>query len=98
MARRCEHCKHWHDTVFLGESQSGWGCWEGWCQFRKSGYRIRHHSLMLACEHFDRAEEPKPCEDCQRLHELITEGKASILPSKCYPANGEPCQYIKVRA
>lgn len=36
----------------------------------------------------------EPCRDCKELHSLITQGKASMLPSKCYPVNGEACQFI----
>jgi len=36
--------------------------------------------------------KPVRCSDCEELHSLITQGKASMLPSKCYPVNGEACQ------
>lgn len=39
--------------------------------------------------HFD-----KRCLDCEELHSRIVQGKASILPSKCYPAGGLPCSFI----
>ena len=39
--------------------------------------------------------KPVRCSECEELHGMITKGKASILPSKCYPAGGSPCQFIK---
>lgn len=57
MALRCDNCKHWRDTVFLGESASGYGCWEGVCQHPEVprpgvGQRDRHN-LMIACQKFE---------------------------------------------
>lgn len=56
MAKRCEHCKHWIDTVFKGETPSGWGVWFGHCAI---GMNNQHnsHSLNFACEKFEQKEE-----------------------------------------
>lgn len=55
MAKRCEHCRFWNDTVFKGETPSGWGIWWGYCALGvgslSGGDR---HSLMFACERFQR--------------------------------------------
>ena len=63
MAKRCDNCKHWVETVFLGESASGYGCWEGICQNPEVprpgvGQRDRHN-LMLACPKFEEGAHPK---------------------------------------
>lgn len=60
MAQRCEHCKHWVDTVFKGQSASGWGVWYGncWSDDRRPPTREERHSLMLACEHFEAGVHP----------------------------------------
>lgn len=62
MAKRCDNCKHWTESVFLGSSASGYGCWEGHCHNPKVpalrvGERPRHN-LMLACEHFEEGAHP----------------------------------------
>lgn len=57
MARRCEHCVFWCDTVFKGETESGWGVWWGECAAGVDRGR-GHHSLMFACEEF---EQRPPC-------------------------------------
>lgn len=55
MAKRCEHCACWRDSVFKGESASGWGVWWGDCLLRvREGDHL--HSLMLACDRFKQAE------------------------------------------
>lgn len=61
MAKRCEHCRFWRDTVFKGESESGWGVWWGDCSNPKSpgAYDEHRHSLMLACDEFERRPEEK---------------------------------------
>lgn len=61
MAQRCEHCKHWVDTVFKGQSASGYGVWWGVCHSpngpkREIGYD--RHSLMLACNAFEAGVHP----------------------------------------
>jgi hypothetical protein len=61
MAQRCEHCRYWVDTVFKGQSASGWGVWYGDCHNpigpnREIG-RDRH-SLMLACSAFEAGTHP----------------------------------------
>ena len=61
MARRCEHCKHWVDTVFKGESASGWGVWYGNCHnpdVPMPPIGRDRHSLMLACERFEAGMHP----------------------------------------
>lgn len=63
MAKRCDNCKHWVETVFLGQSASGYGCWEGVCQHPEvprpgPGQRDRH-SLMLACLKFEEGAHPR---------------------------------------
>lgn len=62
MAKRCDNCKHWTESVFLGSSASGYGCWEGHCHHPKVpaprvGERPRHN-LMLACQHFEEGAHP----------------------------------------
>lgn len=52
--KRCEHCTSWQDTVYAGESESGWGCWYGFC--RKTGEDGK--SLDRACTFFSPKEEP----------------------------------------
>jgi hypothetical protein len=61
MAKRCEHCKYWIDTVFKGQSQSGYGVWFGDCSQpdRPMKPRENRHSLMLACEYFDTGIHPR---------------------------------------
>lgn len=61
MARRCEHCKHWVDTVFKGQSASGWGVWYGNChnpEVPMTPIGKDRHSLMLACKNFESGEHP----------------------------------------
>lgn len=61
MARRCEHCKHWVDTVFKGQSASGWGVWYGNCHnpaVPMPPIGRDRHSLMLACERFEAGVHP----------------------------------------
>jgi len=61
MARRCEHCKHWVDTVFKGQSASGWGMWYGNCHnpdVPMPPIGRDRHSLMLACERFEAGTHP----------------------------------------
>lgn len=61
MANRCEHCKHWVDTVFMGQSASGWGVWYGDCHSEKGPKPVigrDRHSLMLACDAFERGVHP----------------------------------------
>lgn len=62
MANRCEHCKHWVDQVFKGQSASGWGVWWGVCTNPAGPKReIGHdrHSLMLACSVFEPGAHPQ---------------------------------------
>lgn len=40
--------------------------------------------------------KPVQCKDCHELHSMIANGKASILPSKCFPVGGSPCSFIKL--
>ena len=61
MARRCEHCKHWVDMVFKGQSASGWGVWYGNCHntaVPMPPIGMDRHSLMLACERFEAGSHP----------------------------------------
>lgn len=60
MASRCEHCKHWVDTVYAGQSASGWGVWYGDCRHPQSSpiRDDRHHSLYLACGRFEPGAHP----------------------------------------
>jgi hypothetical protein len=60
MAKRCEHCKHWVDTAFKGQSESGYGVWFGNCSQsdRPMKHQESRHSLMLACEHFEHGTHP----------------------------------------
>lgn len=58
MAKRCEHCRFWRDTVFNGESASGWGVWWGDCLAGVDRGR-NHHSLFLACDKFERRPPEK---------------------------------------
>jgi hypothetical protein len=60
MASRCEHCRHWVDTVFKGSSASGWGVWWGDCHHpAATGPRNDdHHSLYLACRKFEAGAHP----------------------------------------
>ena len=58
MAKRCEHCSYWVDTVFNQETPSGWGEWFGYCGLTGAEGR----SLFFACDDFepkdpDNAEE-----------------------------------------
>lgn len=63
MAKRCDNCKHWTESVFLGSSASGYGCWEGHCHHPevpapRVGERARHN-LMLACPKFEEGAHPQ---------------------------------------
>lgn len=62
MSQRCEHCKHWIDTAFMGQSRSGWGVWYGVCQsdaaLAPKARDIDRHSLMLACGAFEPGVHP----------------------------------------
>lgn len=63
MAKRCDNCKNWVETMFLGSSASGYGCWEGVCQHPEvprpgPGQRDRHN-LMLACPKFEEGAHPR---------------------------------------
>lgn len=60
MTQRCEHCVHWVDTVFKGQSASGWGVWYGDCCHPQSSpvRDDRHHSLYIACERFEAGAHP----------------------------------------
>ena len=42
------------------------------------------------------AGKPVQCPECQELHELINDRKASMMPSKCYPVGGSPCPFLKL--
>lgn len=69
MAKRCEHCVYWRDTVFKGESASGWGVWWGDCAAGVDR-GPNAHSLMLACDGFrakptETAESPMQCDHRQ---------------------------------
>ena len=61
MSMRCEHCKHWVDTVFKGQSASGYGVWYGDCHHPESGSQRddRHHSLYIACAKFEAGAHPR---------------------------------------
>ena len=61
MASRCEHCKHFIETWFKGQSRSGYGCWAGDCHHptRVPPPREERHSLMLACGHFEAGAHPR---------------------------------------
>lgn len=48
MAKRCEHCKYYVDIVFIQETESGYGLWEGECRLK--GITVRN--LWFACEDF----------------------------------------------
>lgn len=58
MAQRCEHCKHWVDTVFKGQSASGYGVWYGDCCSPKTARDDHRHSLYLACPAFEAGVHP----------------------------------------
>lgn len=61
MPQRCQDCRHWTDSVFLGEGANGGACWEGNCGLgvgtgprgRNSHRDKPRHSLMLACDRFE---------------------------------------------
>jgi len=77
MAKRCDGCKYWHDSVFLGESVSGYGCWQGWCSNRNYHNNdwyseSKHHNLWLACDYFEQATEDRWA-DVRENHELVSE-------------------------
>ena len=38
--------------------------------------------------------KPVRCSDCDHLRDLITQGKASMMPAKCYPVGGSLCSFI----
>jgi len=55
MAKRCEHCKFYVDTVFIQETESGYGLWEGECTLK--GITVKN--LWFACEDFQPKNEKK---------------------------------------
>lgn len=60
MTKRCDNCKHWVESVFKGQSASGYGVWYGDCYHPKAN-RLRddrHHSLYIACEKFEEGAHP----------------------------------------
>lgn len=60
MAQRCEHCKHWVDMVFKGQSASGYGVWYGDCHHPNTVMHDRnHHSLYIACHRFEAGTHPR---------------------------------------
>lgn len=70
--KRCEHCRYWHDSVFKGESASGWGVWFGDCGNQKSQrYAKRNlHSLLPRCEQFqEKAEGKNQKSSCEKVKE-----------------------------
>ena len=38
--------------------------------------------------------KPVRCSDCDHLRDLISQGKASMMPAKCYPSGGLPCAFM----
>ena len=57
MAKRCDHCIYFLPTVFSHETDSGYGCWNGYCIVQpseKHGW-LSHHkvkNLYYACEEY----------------------------------------------
>jgi len=55
MAKRCDHCIFFEPTVFIGETPSGYGLWEGYCciQLERDIMSSKHvRNLYYACEYF----------------------------------------------
>ena len=48
MVKRCEHCKFYEDVVFIQETESGYGLWQGYCKLK----HIDVKNLWFACEDF----------------------------------------------
>lgn len=95
MARRCQDCKHWNDSVFLGEGASGGACWEGYCGLGvgtgprgRNSFRDRpRHSLMLACDRFERhpfTAQTMPKDD---LSAFTEHGPPSVREAGVEPAS-----------
>lgn len=46
----CSKCEFFHETVFEGETESGYGSWEGYCgNYQESG-RYETKGRFLGCE------------------------------------------------
>ena len=67
MAKRCEHCRFWEDTVFKQETPSGWGIWYGTC------LRDGHdgESLFFACQYFE-SKPPEFKEIGDKIENILT--------------------------
>jgi len=80
--------------VHKGNKDSAWDTYECACPNRlNNGNGI--------CVHWNRLRVPEwkcllaeKCSDCDGLKELIRQRKASMMPNKCFPADGEKCKYM----
>ena len=81
-------------TIFTDESDRWYNaCTSDSCGFKvyEPGWKaIRPLTPFIGLD-----GKPVRCSECEELHDMVTTGKASILPSKCYPVGGSPCQFIK---
>jgi len=48
MTKRCDNCIFFEPTVFISETESGYGLWEGYCTLKAEERR----NLYYACEFF----------------------------------------------
>ena len=53
-----------------------------------AGWRCICNCGWFGVFHFDQ------CHDCVELHNWIIQGKASMMPAKCYPVGGSPCSFL----
>lgn len=60
MSVRCLDCLNFRETVFVGETESGFGVWSGYCGVKISRRKIgllEVKNMYFACERFKPTEE-----------------------------------------
>ncbi len=57
MTKRCDHCIYFRPSVFDGETQSGYACWNGYCLAQMSDKRgelgmLKVKNMHYACDSY----------------------------------------------
>ena len=90
---KCYICPN-NVLIHKGNKDSTWDIYECSCPSRlNNGNGI--------CIHWNRQRMPEwkcllvdKCTDCDYYKGLIRQRKASMMPSKCFPADGTKCQFM----
>lgn len=87
MTKRCDNCKHWLETVFKGQSASGYGVWYGDCHHPQSGVvrDERHHNLYIACEKFEEGAHPNSLAAAVAIAEKAATDQPVVNNAKALP-------------